>query len=57
MSLFARDDVAAVPADEVFDWVLSNQIGLYSGTVFATLVTYDASESPGQLISHFELTS
>ena len=46
MANFSQDTVVPIPANEVFSWVKSYQIGIYTETVLATMVTYDAGEYP-----------
>ena len=44
MANFTQDTMIPIPADEVPSWVESDQVGVYTGVVLATMVTYDASE-------------
>ena len=50
MANFTQDIVVPLPADEAPSWVQNNQVGVYTGVVLATLVTYDAGELPMQLL-------
>ena len=44
MANFTQDTVIPIPANEVPTLVKSYQIGIYTETVLATMVIYDASE-------------
>ena len=51
MANFTQDIVVPMPAEVVPSWVKVGQVGIYTGVVLATVVTYDASELPKQLLS------
>ena len=50
MATFVQDTSVQLPADEASTWVESYQTGIYTGTVLATMVTYDAGEYPMKLV-------
>ena len=51
MENFTQDTVIPEPAYLVPAWVKSDQVGIYTGVVLATMVTYDASELSARLLS------
>ena len=51
MANFTQNTVVSLPADEVTSFVKSDQVAIYTGVVFATMVAYDAGELPSWLIS------
>ena len=44
MANFTQDAVISLTAEEISMQVKMNHIGVFSGVVLATMVTYDASE-------------
>ena len=53
MANFTQDTVVSIPGEDVPSWVKSDQIGIYTDVILATMVTYDAGEFFKWLVSEW----
>ena len=51
MANFTQEATIPLPAEEVPTWMKANQVAIYTDIVVATVLTYDASELPMQVVS------
>ena len=50
MTNLTQDTIISIPGDDVPSWVEVDQVAIYASVVLVTMVTYDASEFPEQLV-------